>query len=181
MKNDHLKSRFEEEFIEHSPPSGHEARFMKKLAKESIPIKGRSNLSLWTGGITAAAILIILSVFTINQMKKDNQMTARFELQQLNPKAAESQQVLLEKVLLKSSKIDLYAPELKGELSELRRLEAEYQKLDSLFQQSIVNEQLIQGLITNYGHRLRVLEQMSKKLQYLKKQHQLKAIENEKV
>ena len=108
-------------------------------------------------------------------------MTARIELQQLNPRAAQSQQVLLEKVLLKSSKLDLYAPELKQELNELRRLESEYQKLDSLFQQSIVNEQLLQALITNYGHRLKVLEQMSQKLNYLKKHPQLKAIKNEKV
>lgn len=181
MKNDPLKSRFEKEYSKHSPPSGHEARFMKKLAQNVSPEKGKTNFSLWASGIAAAAVLIVLSVFTIQQMKKDNQMTARIELQQLNPKAAQSQQVLLEKVLLKSSKIDLYAPELKKELSELRKLEAEYQMLDSLFQQSIVNEQLLQALITNYGHRLQVLEQMSKKLQLLKKHHQLKAIENEKV
>jgi len=181
MKRDDLKIKFEAEFRKHSPPSGHEARFMKKLAK-TVPVqKHRHSFLLWSSGIAAAAALAFLSVFTINQIKKDKKMTARIELQQLNPRAAQSQQVLLEKVLLKSSKLDLYAPELKQELNELRRLESEYQKLDSLFQQSIVNEQLLQALITNYGHRLKVLEQMSQKLNYLKKHPQFKAIKNEKV
>lgn len=181
---DELRNKFENVHLEEIIPEGHHQRFLRKLAHHEQPKVQKKHFrnTLWITSAAAASILIALIVFIQGEIREENRNSARIEIREIAPEAGLIQDRLEQRIQTKSKGMNINDPSLKADFERFQLLEKEYQKLDSMLQNQVINERIIKAMIENYGHRLRILEAMNQKIKALQlKNNSNKTPRNEQV
>lgn len=177
-------SEFENVRLEEIIPEGHHQRLLRKLAHHEQPKVQKKHFrnTLWITSAAAASILIALIVFIQGEIREENRNSARIEIREIAAEAGLIQDRLEQRIQTKSKGININDPSLKADFERFQLLEKEYQKLDSMLQNQVINERIIKAMIENYGHRLRILEAMNQKIKALQlKNNSNKTPRNEQV
>ena len=176
MKTDKIDELFEElDFDNKEPATGHKARFLEKLeAQNQTKNLGNNTFkrSLWAPMLSVAAILAIaFMVFAgfFNQNSSGNSG----ELASVSPEMKETQQFYTQliKTELETLKAE-DAPEteaiIKDALTQLEKLETEYEKLKKDLQNSGQDKRVIYAMISNFQQRIDLLNEVLNQIENIK-------------
>lgn len=188
MKEENLRERIQankEIYDEIEPLDGHEERFIEKLGEST---NHRSEFSFWK--IAAAAILLISigTFFWLNQSTPKSAPVAQVKDSLRDPSRAEENIPLEAAEFYYENSIDQQLAVLDNFYRDkdsrdliisskeiIKELRAEYAELEEALQET-GDERIVIAMINNYKSRIKILEELIQKLQYIK---QLKAEKNE--
>lgn len=169
-QKDNIKDLFERldgSFPLDETPQGHQRRFLEKLNQQQDKPK---KLNFWKWGSIAAAItlLVILggSVFVPQQPKEA-------DLASISPEMEQTQSFFTTTITTEIEALKQFdSPEnkkiIQDALSQVDKLEKEYQILKKDLVESGNNKQVINAMITNFQNRISVLEQVSETIETIK-------------
>lgn len=184
MKEDELDKLFdsiEDSFDIYEPSENHEAKFLKKLEQQSdvkvVPIAPKKRN--WVSIVSIAASIAILMGIFIPKMMTTEEETA--DLATISPKMEETQDFFTKAIAYQLEEIEQLSSEntedlVKDAMSQLRKLEKNYDKLKIDLVQSGYNKKVISAMIKNFQKRSSLLEQVLEKIEEI---NELKLQENE--
>lgn len=177
MRNDSINELFKElDFDNNEPASGHKSRFLEKLEEQNSKTKNLGSRphkrSLWAPMLSVAAILAIaFMVFTgfFNENTRGN----LGELASVSPEMKETQQFYTQ--LIKTELATLEAEDtpgteaiVKDALTQLEKLETEYEKLKKDLQNSGKDKRVIYAMISNFQQRIDLLNEVLDQIEKIK-------------
>jgi hypothetical protein len=156
-----LKKRFAKEMVP-DPLDGHENRFEQILLKAQ-PNKNRFLFPQWIWIAAAAAVVVgFIVVVSINETNKQNIQTAENRAEPLIPEVEMARAYYAEHAIDEKEVIHHTDEAIVKMMNDLRQLEKEYKKLDSLLQVNYSNERIVAAMVENYQFRLRIAQQLRK-------------------
>lgn len=151
-----------QELYSDEPSAGHEERFEQRLLQHERR-ETRRLVPYWVWIGSAAAVLIgFIVTIAISETKKQNERAAESQAEPIIPEV-EAARAYYAQHAISESEVNQHADDaIKRMMSEMRRLEEEYKKLDSLLANNYSNERLVNAMVENYQFRLRIAEQLRK-------------------
>lgn len=157
-----LFERLEGSFDVHETPEGHQKRFLDKLQHQPKAHSKKTHI-LWKVASVAAAVALLLYLGSVGMAE---QTPKEADLASVSPEMEQTQsfftttinreiQVLMKSESPENTKI------IEGALTEIEKLETEYQQLKKDLVLSGNNKRVIHAMITNFQNRIAILEQVS--------------------
>jgi len=176
MKNDNINELFKElDFDNKEPASGHKTRFLEKLEKQNNHNKLGSKphrRSLWAPMLSVAAILAI-AFMVFAGFFNENTRGNSGELASVSPQMKETQQfytqlIKTELETLKAENAPGTEAIVKDALTQLEKLETEYEKLKKDLQNSGQDKRVIYAMISNFQQRIDLLKEVLNQIENIK-------------
>ncbi|MGV3459340.1 MAG: hypothetical protein ACO1N9_02680 [Flavobacterium sp.] len=172
-----LFNRFDGQWDEHEPDSGHQLRFLDRLQPE---VTKKKKTYLWPVFSVAATILIMLGVFFIYN-GSGNYNTSSEALASISPEARKTQFYFASVIEKELTKVENEkSPEtqriVKDALFRMQKLEKDYDDLTKQLLEDGENNQLLNAMITNLQTRVSFLQDVMTQIENTKK---LKQQDNE--
>ena len=146
---------------EHTPPlTGHRKRFEDKLRKkEHQPFFNRNN-PFW---LYAAAASLLLLMGTFVWQWNNEELPESIVLSEVSAVHAEMESFFKDQIKQSRTEVEMSADSLVQKyLLDLKKLDYEHKKLESIHSKSPGNEKIVSALIRNYKTRLQILESLKR-------------------
>ncbi|WP_037314909.1 hypothetical protein [Salegentibacter sp. Hel_I_6] len=177
MKNDNIDELFKElDFDNKEPIAGHKARFLEKLENQNRQKKNNGfsgyKRSLLAPMLSVAAILAI-AFMVFAGLFNENSRENYGDLASVSPEMKETQQFYTQ--LIKTELASLKAEEtpetqaiVDDALSQLEKLESEYDKLKEDLKNSGQDKRVIYAMISNFQQRIDLLNEVLAHIENIK-------------
>ena len=177
MKNDNINELFKElDFDNKEPATGHKKRFLEKLEEQNSQSKkldkGSRIRGLWAPMLSVAAILAI-AFMVFAGFFNENSFKNQGDLANVSPQMKETKQFytqLIETELetLKAENVPGTEAIVKDALTQLEKLETEYEKLQKDLRNSGQDKRVIYAMISNFQQRIDLLKQVLNQIENIK-------------
>ncbi|MBZ9731257.1 DUF4179 domain-containing protein [Salegentibacter sp. JZCK2] len=177
MKTDKIDELFKElDFDNKEPASGHQTRFLEKLEEQNHQPNNLGNSthkrSFWAPMLSIAAILAIAFILFAGFFNQNSYGNSS-ELASVSPEMKETQQFYTQ--LIKTELAALKAEDapgteaiVKDALTQLEKLETEYEKLKKDLQNSGQDKRVIYAMISNFQQRIDLLNEVLVQIENIK-------------
>ncbi|MGW1456340.1 DUF4179 domain-containing protein [Salegentibacter agarivorans] len=177
MKKDNINELFKElDFDNKEPASGHKARFLRKLEEQN----GKTNnsgsrphkRSIWAPMLSVAAILAIAFMVFAGFFNENTRRNSG-ELASVSPEMKETQQFYTQLIKTELATLETEnTPETEAivndALTQLEKLETEYEKLKKDLQNSGKDKRVIYAMISNFQQRINLLNEVLEQIENIK-------------
>ncbi|NAS30239.1 hypothetical protein GTQ40_04595 [Flavobacteriaceae bacterium R38] len=174
MKNDNLEELFnqlEGKFDIDTPEEGHQERFLQKLnaQQDVVTLTNPKRKKQWRILSIAATLLLLVSVgIGINKNNNDPETV-------ISPEIQETQIYFTSLLNEEVEKLNAASDEdtktiIDDAMIQLKRLEADYNKLEENLLENGSSKQILYAMITNFQVRIDLLEDILSRIEEIKQQ-----------